>query len=92
MYDSASRWADKKPNERAVMAARAKYLATVASLEVTSKAIQIAGGRSAHKRMPLERIFRDIRTSTLVPPNLDRCLELIGRAEFDLDTPLNRDA
>ncbi len=91
LYDAAGRWAGKKPNERAVMAARSKYLATVASLEVTSKAIQITGGRSAHKRMPLERIFRDIRTSTLMPPNLDRCLELIGRAEFDLDTPLNRD-
>ena len=38
-----------------------------------------------------ERIFRDIRTSTLMPPNLDRCLELVGRVEFDLDTPLNRD-
>ena len=38
-----------------------------------------------------ERIFRDVRTSTLMPPNLDSCLELVGRAEFDLDTPLNRD-
>jgi alkylation response protein AidB-like acyl-CoA dehydrogenase len=92
LYDSAGRWAGKTPNQRAVLGARAKYLATAASLEVASKAIQIAGGRSAHKRMPLERIFRDIRTSTLMPPNLDRCLELIGRAEFGLDTPLNRDA
>ena len=91
LYDAAGRWEGKKPNERAVMSASSKYLATVASLEVTSKAIQITGGRSAHKRMPLERIFRDIRTSTLMPPNLDRCLELVGRAEFDLDTPLNRD-
>ncbi len=39
-----------------------------------------------------EGIFRDIRASTLMPPNLDRCLELIGRAEFDLDTPPNRDS
>ena len=92
LYDSASRWEGKTPNQRAVLGARAKYLATNASLEVTSKAMQIAGGRSAHKRMPLERIFRDIRTSTLMPPNLDRCLELIGRDEFDMDTPLNRDS
>lgn len=92
LYDSASRWEGKTPNQRAVFGARAKYLATNASLEVTSKAMQIAGGRSAHKRMPLERIFRDIRTSTLMPPNLDRCLELIGRDEFDMDTPLNRDS
>ncbi|NQW23848.1 MAG: acyl-CoA/acyl-ACP dehydrogenase [SAR202 cluster bacterium] len=92
LYDAASQWEGKTPNEKAVLGARAKYLATIASLEVSSKAIQIAGGRSAHKRMPLERIFRDIRTSTLMPPNMDRCLELIGRAEFELDTPLNRDS
>ena len=76
---------------RAALAARAKYLATVASLDVTAKAIQIAGGRSAHKRMPLERIYRDVRTSTLMPPNLDRCLEIVGRAELGLDASLYRD-
>ena len=85
-------WAEASPAERAVLAARAKYLATVASLDVTSKAIQIAGGRSAHKRMPLERLYRDVRTSTLMPPNLDRCLEIVGRSELGLDASLYRDA
>ena len=92
LYASAADWADSNPAERAVLAARAKYLATVASLDVTSKAIQVAGGRSAHKRMPLERLYRDVRTSTLMPPNLERCLELVGRSELGLDTPLYRDA
>ena len=84
-------WQDANPAERAVLSARAKYLATVASLDVTSKAIQIAGGRSAHKRMPLERLYRDVRTSTLMPPNLDRCLEIAGRSELGLDASLYRD-
>ena len=92
LYASAGDWAEANPAERAVLSARAKYLATVASLDVTSKAIQVAGGRSAHKRMPLERLYRDVRTSTLMPPNLDRCLELVGRSELGLDTPLYRDA
>ncbi len=92
LYDAASIWEGKTANEKAVIAARPKYLATVASLEVSAKAIQVTGGRSVRKTMPLERIFRDIRTSTLMPPNVDRCLEMIGRAEFGLDTPLNRDA
>jgi alkylation response protein AidB-like acyl-CoA dehydrogenase len=92
LHAGASVWHDAKPAERAVLSARAKYLATVASLDITSKAIQIAGGRSAHKRMPLERLYRDVRTSTLMPPNLDRCLELVGRFELGLDTPLYRDA
>ena len=42
--------------------------------------------------MPLERLYRDVRTSTLMPPNLERCLELVGRSELGLDTPLYRDA
>ena len=92
LYDAASQWEGKTANQRAVIAARPKYLATLASQDVSTKAIQISGGRSVHKRWPLERIYRDIRTSTLMPPNLDRCLELIGRDEFNLDTPLNRDA
>lgn len=92
LHASASVWDGADPGERAVLAARAKYLATAASLDVTSKAIQIAGGRSAHKRMPLERLYRDVRTSTLMPPNLDRCLEIVGRAELGLDASLYRDA
>jgi len=92
LYHAASQWEGKTANEKTAIAARPKYLATVASLDVTAKAIQITGGRSVHKRWPLERIYRDIRTSTLMPPTLDRCLELIGRDEFNLDTPLNRDA
>lgn len=92
VHASASAWPGADPGERAVMAARAKYLATDASLDATSKAIQIAGGRSAHKRMPLERLYRDVRTSTLMPPNLERCLEIVGRAELGLDASLYRDA
>ena len=91
LHHGASVWQDANPDERAFLAAKAKYLATMASLDVTSKAIQIAGGRSAHKRMPLERLYRDVRTSTLMPPNLDRCLEIVGRTELGLDTSLYRD-
>jgi len=42
--------------------------------------------------MPLARLYRVVRTSTLMPPNLERCLELVGRSELGLDTPLYRDA
>ena len=92
LHSSAVRWAGANPAERAVLSARAKYLASEAALDVTSKAIQVAGGRSAHKSMPLERLYRDVRTSTLMPPNRERCLEIVGRSELGLDTPLYRDA
>lgn len=78
LYQSASRWQDSGTRGRAVLAARAKYLATEAALMVTSKAVQTVGGRSAHRHYPLERLFRDVRTSTLMPPNADRSLEIVG--------------
>lgn len=88
MYQSARLWPDHEPQQRAWLAARAKYLATEAALSVTSQAIQCVGGRSAHKHYPLERIFRDIRTCTLMPPNVDRCLEIIGKTEFGFNAAM----
>jgi alkylation response protein AidB-like acyl-CoA dehydrogenase len=80
LYQSASRWEKADAVERAGLAARAKYAATEAALMVTSRAVQIVGGRSVHRRYPLERLFRDVRTATLMPPSSDRALELIGKA------------
>ena len=85
LYQSASGWAGAGPMDRWVLAARAKYLATEAALMVTSKALQTVGGRSAHRHYPLERLFRDVRTSTLMPPNADRAMEIIGKAELALE-------
>ena len=85
LYESASRWGQADPARRLVLAARAKYLATDAALMVTSKCLQTVGGRSAHKQLPLERLHRDIRTATLMPPNSDRSTELVGKAELGLE-------
>ena len=70
--------------KRAVLAARAKYLATGAALSVTSTCLQTVGGRAALKGLPLERLYRDVRTATLMPPNVDKCLDLVGKSELDV--------
>jgi len=84
LYQSACRWDAADAVRRAVLAARAKHVATEAALMATSRAVQIVGGRSAHRRYPLERLFRDVRTATLMPPNADRSLEIIGKAMLDI--------
>jgi len=84
LEDSAARWDAADMPERANLANRAKYLATEVSLEVTSKAIQIVGGRGAYRELPIERAFRDARTATLMPPTTDRMLEAIGKASLGL--------
>jgi alkylation response protein AidB-like acyl-CoA dehydrogenase len=82
--DCAGRWETAKVIERGVLANKAKYLATEVGLEVTARAIQIVGGRGAYRDYPVERAFRDLRTSTLMPPTVDRMLEGIGKSALGL--------
>jgi len=86
LADSASRWEGADVAARGVIANKAKFLATEVSLEVTSKVIQLVGGRGAYKDYPAERAFRDVRTSTLMPPTMDRMLEGIGKSALGLGT------
>ena len=88
LTDSAARWDGADPVERGPLANRAKYLATEVGLQVTSKVIQVVGGRGAYKDYPAERAFRDLRTCTLMPPTVDRMLEAIGRSALGLDAAM----
>ena len=85
LYDSAGKWHEADAVERLLLAVRAKYPATDAALMVTSRCLQTVGGRSAHKSLTLERLFRDVRTATLMPPNADRAMEIVGRAELGVE-------
>ena len=82
--DSAAGWGDADVTERGLLANRAKYLGTEVALDVTEKVIQIVGGRGAYRDFPAERAFRDVRTSTLMPPTPDRMLETIGKSALGL--------
>ncbi len=85
LADSAARWEPADVVDRGVLANRAKLLATEVGLEVTSKVIQLVGGRGAYKDYLAERAFRDVRTSTLMPPTMDKMLEGIGKGALGLD-------
>jgi alkylation response protein AidB-like acyl-CoA dehydrogenase len=90
LADSAARWDTADTTEKALLANRAKYLATEVGLQITSKAIQVAGGRGAYKDYPVERAFRDLRTSTLMPPTVDRMLEAIGKHTLGIQAGMFR--
>ena len=63
--------------------AAAKTMVTETSRYVTDQALQVAGGISLTKALPLERYFRDVRAGSMQPPSGDTALELIGRAAID---------
>ncbi|HEV8143083.1 MAG TPA: acyl-CoA dehydrogenase family protein [Methylomirabilota bacterium] len=90
LEDSAARWESADIAERGNLANKAKFLATETSLEVTSKVIQVVGGRGAYKDYPAERAFRDVRTATLMPPTVDRMLETIGKAALGIQEGMFR--
>ncbi|OLC38636.1 MAG: hypothetical protein AUH81_03750 [Candidatus Rokubacteria bacterium 13_1_40CM_4_69_5] len=86
LADSAARWAAADPTGRGTLAARAKYVTTEAGLHVTSKVIQLVGGRGAYREYPVERAFRDLRTCTLMVPSVDRMLEALGKSALGIET------
>jgi alkylation response protein AidB-like acyl-CoA dehydrogenase len=90
LEDSAAGWEEADMVERGLLANRAKYVATEAGLDVTSKVIQVVGGRGAYKDYPAERAFRDVRTATLMPPTVDRMLEAIGKSALGLQEGMLR--
>lgn len=85
LADAARRWEAADVVERGVLGNKAKFVTTEVGLAVTSKVIQVVGGRGAHKEFPAERAFRDLRTSTLMPPTVDRMLEGIGKSALGIE-------
>ena len=64
--------------------------ATEVGLQVTSKVIQVVGGRGAYKDFPAERALRDLRTSTLMPPTVEKMLETIGKRALGIQEGMFR--
>jgi alkylation response protein AidB-like acyl-CoA dehydrogenase len=62
----------------AVRALAAKEFATTTARDVVDIAVQVVGASSVSKRHELERLYRDVRTGSLHPPNTDAVLEAIG--------------
>jgi alkylation response protein AidB-like acyl-CoA dehydrogenase len=56
----------------------AKEFATTTAREVVDIAVQVVGAAAVSKRHELERLYRDVRTGSLHPPNTDAVLEAIG--------------
>jgi len=90
LADSAARCEEADATQRGTLANKAKFLATEVGLEVTSRVIQLVGGRGAYKDYPAERAFRDVRTATLMPPTVDRMLETIGKTALGIQEGMFR--
>ena len=62
----------------------AKEFVTATAREVTDIAVQVVGAAAVSRRHELERLYRDVRTGSLHPPNSDAVLEAIGTTAVGL--------
>jgi alkylation response protein AidB-like acyl-CoA dehydrogenase len=64
--------------------AAGKYLVSNHSIRVTDLALRVAGSAGLASSMPLQRHYRDVRTSLNMPPIDDIALTTIGKAALGL--------
>ncbi|HSF32025.1 MAG TPA: acyl-CoA dehydrogenase family protein [Candidatus Tectomicrobia bacterium] len=88
LYQAARHWEGADVATRGLLANKAKYLATQVGLQVTATAMQVVGGRSALRDLPVERAYRDLRTCTLMPPTVDRMLEVVGKSTLGVEAQM----
>jgi alkylation response protein AidB-like acyl-CoA dehydrogenase len=77
LRDSAVRW-DRSDAERRAVGAIAKHTCGTAALHIVNGCMQIVGGNAVTKKLPFERAYRDARTVSLMPPNLDLMELMVG--------------
>ncbi len=75
-YDDPASWARK--------AIAACMIARENSVRVVDLALRAVGGASYFKRLPLERLFRDVRAGLYHPFDPDESIEFLGRSAFGL--------
>lgn len=86
MYNAARLWENGDHAQAGIAGFEARLVARKTALLVTSRVFDICGGRAVHRKLPLERFFRDARTFTLQSRG-DK--PLVGLAKVSLGLPVN---
>jgi alkylation response protein AidB-like acyl-CoA dehydrogenase len=62
----------------------ARMIAIENSVKAVDLALRAVGGASYFKRLPLERLYRDVRAGLYHPFDTDESLEFLGKSAFGL--------
>lgn len=61
-----------------------KYGVTNAAVAAVDRCFRMVGGSGLYRRLPIERMFRDVQAGPLHPPSNDLALEGLGRAALGI--------
>jgi len=84
MYRAAAQVDLEHPASWSRRAVAARMIAIENSVKVVDLALRAVGGSSYFKRLPLERLFRDVRAGLYHPFDSDESLEFLGKSAFGL--------
>jgi alkylation response protein AidB-like acyl-CoA dehydrogenase len=84
MYRAAGEVDLDHPASWSRRAVAARMIAIENSVKVVDLALRAVGGSSFFKRLPLERLFRDVRAGLYHPFDSDESLEFLGKSAFGL--------
>ncbi len=82
VYATAAAWT-AQPEDRARLMSHiglCKAVATTRAVEATDLALRVVGGQAMSRKLPLERLFRDVRAGLFHPPTEDVAFANLGRA------------
>lgn len=82
LYDTIRRRHDDLLPAAEVVAV--KYCVTNAAVAAVDKCFRMVGGSGLYRRLPIERMFRDVQAGPLHPPTNDLALEGLGRAALGI--------
>ena len=82
MYKAAAEIDIVHPREWARTAVAARMIAIENSIRVVDLAQRAVGGQAYFKRLPLERLHRDVRAGLYHPFDSDESLEFLGKSAF----------
>ena len=84
MWKAAGEVDRDDPRSWSRKAVAARMIAVENSVRVVDLALRAVGGSSYFKRLPLERLFRDVRAGLYHPFDSDETLEFLGKSAFGI--------
>jgi alkylation response protein AidB-like acyl-CoA dehydrogenase len=84
MWKAADEVDRDDPRSWSLKAVAARMIAIENSVRVVDLALRAVGGSSYFKRLPLERLFRDVRAGLYHPFDSDESLEFLGKSAFGI--------
>jgi alkylation response protein AidB-like acyl-CoA dehydrogenase len=83
--ESGALYADLPVQEGMAKAVLTKYVATNNACAIVDRALHVVGGAGYFRRLPLERMYRDVRAGPIMPYTNLEAHDLFGRTSLGLE-------